>query len=101
MTWKRRGTRSEEIRGEIGAAEWARRRRAVLARDRVCQWPLPSGRGVCGAPATEVDHRVDRSSHRVEDLQGLCSRHHARKTQKEAAQGRAEAAARRRTRRTP
>lgn len=100
MPWASRGTRSEEIIAAIGAREWARRKAAVRARDKVCQWPMPSGRGVCGGPIDEIDHWVARDRHAIADLRGLCSRHHARKTAAEAAEGRARAAAARTRRRT-
>lgn len=98
MTWSKRGTRSEEIRAQIGAERWARLQLAVRRRDQVCQWPLPSGRGVCGAPIEQVDHRGDRNRHELDNLWGLCFRHHRRKTAKEAAEGRARAAAERKSR---
>lgn len=73
----------------------------VRRRDKVCQWPLPSGRGVCGGPIDTrsggaVDHWEDRNDHRVESLKALCARHHRRKTAQEAQRGREQAAARRR-----
>lgn len=67
---------------------WARIRVRILKRDRyVCQWPLDTG-GLCGEPANEVDHKVGAAQgiddHSDDNLQSLCSWHHARKTGREA-----------------
>ncbi len=71
---------------------WQRIRASVLRRDDgACQWPveLPGAGAVCGAPATDVDHRLDRDYHRPEALWALCRDHHALKTQAEAQAARA------------
>lgn len=68
--------------------DWKRIRERVLVRDRyMCQWPLP-GAGRCGAPAREVDHRVDPDAHGDDQLWCLCRFHHNEKTQAEALAGR-------------
>lgn len=77
--------------------DWSKIRLRVLKRDDYrCRWPLPYNDEECGQEAHEVDHRVDRHDHRDDSLWSLCQYHHQRKTQREAAEGRAKAAARRR-----
>ena len=44
----------------------------------------------CGAPATDVDHIVpiaEGGSHKWENLQALCHRHHSGKTMRESVRG--------------
>ena len=61
--------------------DWDRRRRYILQRDPVCK--------VCDdALSTEVDHIDDPHDHSYENLQGICSPCHDRKTQAEAASAR-------------
>ena len=60
-------------------ADWERRRRVVLERDKgVCQWRL--GEGICGVPATDVDHIVPNDDDSFLNLRALCRAHHMRKT---------------------
>ena len=65
---------------EIGSytnAAWRRLRAQVLARDPICTAPG------CQRPATVADHIRPRRQGGADDLgnlQGLCSRHHGRKT---------------------
>lgn len=72
---------------------WAKIRARIKRRDEgVCQWPLPYGGGICGAPGDGgVDHKVDPHYHEDDGLWLLCRRHHDRKTTSEATAGRAAA----------
>lgn len=68
---------------------WARIRARILKRDgHRCQWRLDTG-GICGEPANEVDHKIGAArgvdDHSPDNLQALCSWHHAKKTGREAA----------------
>ena len=64
--------------------DWERRRRAVLARDELCN--------VCrNAISTEVDHIEAGDNHDLDNLQGICAPCHQRKTQAEAAAARGAA----------
>jgi 5-methylcytosine-specific restriction protein A len=74
--WKH-STRRESL-----PPNWKQIRPAVIARDKVCQWPMPGG-GVCGAAANQVDHKDDRNDHRLDALQLLCEPHHAIKSSAE------------------
>lgn len=47
-----------------------------------CEARLPSG-ARCPRPATDVDHKIAGDDHRLENLQGLCGHHHARKSSRE------------------
>lgn len=68
--------------------DWKRIRQRVLTRDRgLCQHPVLGG-GLCGAPAREVDHRIDPDAHGDDQLWSLCRFHHNEKTQREALAGR-------------
>lgn len=68
--------------------DWERRRRAVLARDPICQ----DGRACHGlALSREVDHIERGDNHDLENLQGICVDCHRAKTQAEAAAARGEA----------
>lgn len=59
----------------------------ILARDhRRCQFPDEQHPGICGRPATDVDHIGDRHDHRPQNLQAACEWHHDRKS---SAQGNA------------
>lgn len=75
--------------------DWDTVRKRVLDRDgHRCQWPRAGRRdGICGAPATDVDHRVHRDDHRDESLWALCRWHHNRKTQDESTAGKQALAA--------
>lgn len=78
---------------------WQALRRRVARRDgEVCQVPLPYGGEVCGKPYDDIDHIVPGDDHSPENLRAICSRHHNRKTQQEAAAGRTRAEASRRPR---
>lgn len=71
-------------------ADWPQRRRRVGDRDGWrCQWPR-TGRGICGSPARDCDHREGSHDHRDEALWMLCRFHHNRKTQGESAEARRE-----------
>lgn len=52
-----------------------------------CEARLPSGLR-CPRRATDVDHRVPGNDHRPENLQGLCSHHHGKKSSKEGLEAR-------------
>ncbi|GAA2618827.1 HNH endonuclease signature motif containing protein [Actinomadura fulvescens] len=58
----------------------------ILARDGyLCQWPTRPG--ICGRPATDVDHRDPAHLGGVDDddnLWALCGDHHRTKTAREA-----------------
>lgn len=56
---------------------------AVKRRDHVCVQ--------CGQPGNEVDHIGDPRNHDLENLRLLCSKCHMRRTQAQAAEGRARA----------
>lgn len=59
-------------------SNWESIRRRILDRDPACK--------VCdNALSTEVDHIHDPHDHSDENLQGICSRCHTDKTQREAA----------------
>lgn len=60
----------------------------------VCQWPTHAG--ICGAPGTDVDHKLSPHDHRDEALWLLCTHHHKRKTAGEAAAAREPAVTERR-----
>lgn len=67
---------------------WERRTRPrILRRDRhKCQWPLAAG-GICGEPATDVDHKTPAhlgGSDEDDNLWALCRWHHNKKTAAEA-----------------
>lgn len=60
--------------------DWPTRRTRALHRDNYqCQWRMHVG-GICGIPATDVDHKRRGNDHRLANLQSLCRTHHARKT---------------------
>jgi 5-methylcytosine-specific restriction protein A len=63
--------------------DWPRLRQAVLtACSFRCQW-IEDGRR-CPLPATDVDHIIAGDTHVLENLQGLCGKHHLLKTGREA-----------------
>lgn len=67
---------------------WARRTRPrILRRDgHACQWPVVTG-GICGAPATDVDHITPAhlgGADADDNYWALCRWHHDRKTGREA-----------------
>lgn len=67
---------------------WDTTRKRILKRDgHACQWPIP--RGVCGAPANQVDHIVPAWQGGSDDdtnLRSLCEPHHKRKSSSEGGQ---------------
>ena len=70
--------------------DWQNRRRRVLRRDRYkCQHRNPGSRVICGEVATEVDHIEHGDNHSDENLQALCTAHHAAKSSREGGQARA------------
>lgn len=62
-----------------------RLRQQILDRDgHACQWI--DNAGLCGAPATDVDHVIPRAAGGTDhpaNLQSLCRRHHLAKTGRE------------------
>lgn len=65
----------------LNGAAWRKLRALVLGRDPLCRhcWDM----GVI-VSATEVDHiNNDPTDNRTENLQGLCSSHHATKTRQD------------------
>lgn len=70
--------------------DWRHIRLRILDRDgRRCQWP--TRHGICGQPATDVDHIVPAHLGGTEDdanLRSLCGPHHRTKTSSEAARAR-------------
>lgn len=64
-------------------ADWAKRRKRILARDHYrCQHRRPDG-SVCGASANQVDHRVAGDDDSDANLISLCEAHHAMKSSSE------------------
>ncbi|WP_075926470.1 HNH endonuclease [Nocardiopsis sp. CNR-923] len=68
--------------------DWDRAiRPRILNRDNHrCHWRV--GDGICGRPATDVDHIDGRDDHRDENLQSLCRTHHRRKSSGEGGRAR-------------
>ena len=63
--------------------DWPRIRKRILKRDRhICQHE-DDYHGLCGEPATEVDHIRAGDDHRDVNLQALCTWHHKRKSSRE------------------
>lgn len=63
-------------------ADWPQRRALVLDRDgHRCRWRARDK--VCGKHANEVDHIRPGNDHRPENLQALCTNHHAIKSSRE------------------
>lgn len=89
MPWETSNRKAELPTG------WDAIRTRVLGRDRYrCQWPREGRRdGICGAAATDVDHKLNRDDHRDEALWSLCGWHHSQKTQQESAEARRAIAA--------
>ena len=89
MVWSSSNRRARFNRG------WPKVRAKVLARDGYrCQWPMYDENGfymgICGAPASEVDHRHrdgKRDDDRFANLWSLCHAHHAGKTHVESVLG--------------
>ncbi|NGO68244.1 HNH endonuclease signature motif containing protein [Streptomyces boncukensis] len=75
------GWAGSDRRSEL-PADWPQRRALVLDRDgHRCRW---HEHGVaCGKHATEVDHIKPGNDHRPENLQVLCTDHHAIKSSRE------------------
>ncbi|GIG61136.1 hypothetical protein Lfu02_55080 [Longispora fulva] len=80
--------------------DWPRRRALVLRRDgHMCQWVRQDGSDeLCLEAATDVDHIIPGSDHRLVNLRALCAWHHGRKSGGEGAQA---AAAKRTSRYRP
>lgn len=72
--------------------DWPARRRAVLRRDPICML-----RTHChGSLSAEVDHIGERTDHRLEQLRGVCSACHHKRTDAQAQQARGAGPTRRR-----
>lgn len=70
-------------------ADWGRLRAVVLRRcGNRCEHVEDGLR--CHDPATDVDHIIPGDSHVLENLQGLCNKHHLIKTARETNAARAE-----------
>jgi hypothetical protein len=72
---------------------WGLIRAAVLGRDPVCQWGSlredMADPGRCPNRSTDADHTGDPNDHRLEALRGLCTNHHATRTGRQGAAGKA------------
>lgn len=60
--------------------DWPRIRRRIIRRDKGACVATYSDGTQCGMPGTDVDHIVPGDDHRDENLQLLCTWHHARKS---------------------
>ncbi len=65
---------------------WAAIARRILARDPICTWGylFEEEDGPCYQPSTDCDHIGDRDDHTDDNLRGLCSFHHRRRTSSQA-----------------
>lgn len=73
-------------RRETLPTDWQTRRLRVLRRDGYrCQWRMSDG-GLCGHPASDVDHLERGENHDESNLRALCRWHHARKSSQEGHQ---------------
>lgn len=54
-----------------------------------CEWRFPNS-GRCRDKMTDCDHIVPGDDHSLENLQGLCADHHARKSSREGHEARAK-----------
>jgi len=79
---------------------WHKLRAVILRRDGHRCTHHDNGRR-CEAKATDVDHIGDRHNHQPDNLTSLCHPHHATKTLREAAAGRAARSNRRPEQRHP
>lgn len=74
--------------------DWPRIRKRRLRQDKyLCQWKLDPDdprSDICGAYATDVDHKNPGDDHRMENLQSLCEPHHQAKSSSEGGQARAQ-----------
>ena len=69
---KRSGWNNDHKRMSELPRDWSTRRRAVIARDKVCV--------ICGQPGRDVDH-IDRGNdHRLQNLRLLCRSCHMKRT---------------------
>ena len=72
---------------------WGQIRLFVLQRDPQCRWgSLPedmANPGLCLNRSTDADHTGDPNDHRPESLRGLCTNHHATRTGRQGAAGKA------------
>ena len=69
-------------------------RPSILARDGVCLWGfLPGelwpGEANCTNASNEVDHIGDPNDHSLDNLRGICTFHHRRRTASQGVEGRA------------
>lgn len=82
--WGRTSGRSKPLPPK---REWNPLREEVLKRAGYqCQAIQEDTGERCKARATQVDHMGAADDHRIENLQALCARHHARKTSRETRQ---------------
>ena len=72
---------------------WGQIRAFVLQRDPQCRWgSLPedmANPGLCPNRSTDADHIGDPSNHNPDALRGLCMNHHATRTGRQGASGKA------------
>lgn len=79
--WGRTSGRSKPLPPK---REWNPLREEVLKRAGYQCQAIQEDTGTrCKARATQVDHMGAADDHRIENLQALCTRHHARKTSRE------------------
>lgn len=74
-------------------SNWGVIRASVLARDPICRWgSLPEDMaepGRCPNRSTDADHIGDQNDHSLVALRGLCTNHHATRTGRQGAAGKA------------
>lgn len=75
---------------------WGSIRAQVLQRDPICRWgSLPEDHadpGLCMERSTDADHTGSPTNHDLSALRGLCTRHHAIRTGRQGAAGKAQRA---------
>ncbi len=73
--------------------DWGQIRAFVLVRDPQCQWGSleedQAEPGRCPNRSTDADHIGEPWDHRVEALRGLCTNHHATRSGRQGAAGKA------------
>lgn len=72
MTTKRSGWTNDHRRMTELPNDWAARRRAVIARDKVCV--------LCGRQGRDVDHIARGTDHSLQNLRLLCRSCHMKRT---------------------